>query len=183
MIIGLIAPAYSGKTTVAQIIRDDYGFRIKSCANRLKQLHPKQTGQSKEEWRTELQKLGAELRKDYGETFLLRNLIRNSYRGSDYVIDDLRLISEVRYMQRNNFPVIKILADFATRKSRISGPLEKFLENLCSITEMEAEAFQDTPYIIHNNRDMDIPGLRKQVKKVMGEIVRRETSHGCHYGI
>lgn len=173
MIVGLTGPAQSGKSTAAQYLVDNYGFKELSLSEHV--LDPILEERGIEITKMNRSKLGDELRKKEGMDVLAKRLIEKV----DYpriVISNFRSPEEVQFfMDRTpSFHLIKIDADPNIRYKRRSkidpNTIKEFLER--DKKDMDNKGmgmvFEMADYKIDNNSSYDT--LHEQLDKIIKEI-------------
>jgi len=115
MVIGLTGPNASGKSEVANYIKSK-GFIYHSLSDILREEAKKQ---GIEPLRENLIKLGNDLRRKNGPSFLADRLISRLSKKENYVVDSIRNPAEVEVLREiNNFILIGIDAPLEKRFER-----------------------------------------------------------------
>jgi len=84
IIIGLVGSFGSGCTTFAEVLRDRFGFQDFSLSTIIRSMADKRGVDKSERWN--LQTLGNELRKEYGNNFLAIEALKSSYQKNKQIV-------------------------------------------------------------------------------------------------
>jgi len=179
MIIGITGKRLSGKTTVAEYIRDKCSFRILDFTNDL--LAPILRKQKKEVERRNLAELAMRIRrKEGGNDALIKRLSGKILPGRNYVIVAIRFPEEVRYLRKkfkNRFILLAVEASAEKRFRRIYNFREKeqlkTMEGFMGLEKLPtekpiAEAMDMADFTVNNNGTKR--GLEKATDILMKKI-------------
>jgi dephospho-CoA kinase len=173
LIIGLTGPAQSGKSTVAQYIVDNYGFKELSMSEDVLDAELKKRGQ--EITKMNRSKLGDELRKKEGMDALAKRLLEQ-IDSPRVVISNFRSPEEVEFFQNKtpNFHLIFINAEAEKRFERRSKIDPDSMKEFLARDERDVEnkgmdkVFEMAGYSIDNNGDLK--KLYEQVDAIIKKI-------------
>jgi len=142
MRIALCGHAYSGKSSIAQVLKNKYNVTILSFAEPIKQSNlifnklnlPKEPKANR---RKVYQALGSWVRNSLGKDIFIKKLAPKLECYNKVVIDDLRFRNEYRFLKENGFFIVKVETSWTILCERAAkegeNPIELFLD------ESEAE--------------------------------------------
>lgn len=180
IIIGLVGENAAGKGTVSAYIAEKYDVEWLKFStplrNILNRLH-------KEVSRENLNELATNLRKTFGENFLIKTLITDIKKSKKNIVilDGIRKISEYNDLKKiNGFKLIFIKADQKIRYKRLLERNEKTCDTKKTWEEFKnddkrsadkdsASVGKNADYIIDNS-DL-ISDLRKQIDEILTNII------------
>lgn len=172
MILAFSGKSKAGKTTAANYLQVNYGFRKLSFADRLKELakefYPFNTIEShgelkdkpykKYDWtpRDFLIRLGHFVRFHDPEYFI--NYISNLPTSTNWVIDDLRFKNEAKNLKEMGATLIRL------------ERYKKYLNNIVDSSETELDDYDKFDFKVHEVQNTDIKTLHKQLDIIMSEL-------------
>jgi adenylate kinase family enzyme len=156
--------ARAGKTTCAQYLEEEYGFKRYALADKLKQLHNNATGETRKdrEW---LQKMGTACRNTFGESFWIDRMVEQiDLDGkSKIVIDDVRYDNELMELYERlsaRYETVTCYLVTASLETRVRRGVEIHLmnhisEHLAQKLSNMVEVDEDTRYVIYKDIMLD----------------------------
>lgn len=118
IIVGLVGPFGSGKTTVAQYLNKK-GFKSIKLSGFLEEEAKKKFGKID---RKGLQDIGNEFRKKYGPDILAKWAIEKAQDEKKIVIDGIRNLVEIKFLKKqDDFFLLGIMAESKLRFERLKG--------------------------------------------------------------
>jgi len=157
VVVGLTGAFGSGCTTAAKHLRDERGFELLKLSDVIKSIWSEQ-GQTRQPTRTDLQKLGDDLRENSGGSFLVDQALNKFWQKHSnrdeprkIVIDGIRNVQEIKRLQDiygYKFVLIAVLASFDDRWERIgsSAYRDMGLNQSNFIADDQRDSNEDTPF-------------------------------------
>ena len=173
VIIGLTGLARCGKDTVAEYLRDKYGYSILVFSDALR-IEAKKRGI--EPTKMNLSILGDELREKGGNAVLAKKLIESIEPDKDYVISGFRSPEEVYAVQNEviNFCLVCVDAEKSTRFKRKKQEDPQTEKDFFARDERDIEnkglgkVLEMADYTITNNGTLD--ELYKKTEEVLKKM-------------
>ena len=157
--VALFGEMGAGKTSVAKILEDVYGYQKISLGTKIHsecKLHGSET-------REEMQQYGQSMRKIFGEDtwckYLEKRLnteFKDKYKNHLIVIDDARQVNEFYYFKELGFLPIAVVANEAIRLERLRKRVNYQVNQETKNHETEKQAricIQKCDIVIENNFD------------------------------
>ena len=153
MKIALCGHAYSGKSSIAQVLRNKYGFTILSFAEPIKQSNlifdklnlPKEPKASR---RKVYQALGSWARNSLGKDIFIKKLEPKLGLYDKIVIDDLRFKNEYRFLKENGFFIVKVETPWIILCERAGKEGENPVELFSDESELEIDLIKEFDLIV-----------------------------------
>lgn len=173
--IAFCGKAGAGKTTCAEILRDDLGYTRISFAQPLKEVACRIWGPSAATNREKLQKLGVAVR-EIDEDAWVRRLIDDAFvAGSEtskpFVNDDLRFENEYWALKEAGWVIVRVVADRPQRVLRLRGNGKLQDESQLEHVSETALDHIEPDYVVHNQTD--IFDLRDDIAAVLDKEARK----------
>ncbi|MBR9691180.1 AAA family ATPase [Candidatus Woesearchaeota archaeon] len=182
MIIGLTGSFCGGKDSAAEYLGEK-GFKHFSLSDIIRDECRKK---KKKLTRTNLQKIGIELREKFGDTVLAERALKKAGDGKDYIITSIRHPDEVKALMKDkNFFLVKVDAPVRVRFERMAArkreedpeTFEKFLK--LEGMEMEGsgsgqrirECNEMAKIILVNDSSFDV--LKEKVDKMVNDLKKK----------
>jgi deoxycytidylate deaminase/uridine kinase len=157
IVIGFTGAFGSGCTTAARRLRDERGYEVLTLSDVLKEEWKTRTGGDKPS-RTDLQRLGDELRENEGGGVLVNRALTQFWKKHAgklepvrLVIDGIRNVQEIKRLQDiygYKFVLVAVLASFEDRWGRIgsSAYVERGLGRPEFLSDDQRDNNEDVPY-------------------------------------
>lgn len=168
--IGLTGKMRSGKDTVGDFLKKEYGFKTFAFAEGIKfvcgslGLEPDDNGKP----RALYQGVGQDLRKydpNVWVEYTLRKINKHCTDRDNIVITDVRQPNEVEALQAAGFTIVRIHADDSLRIQRMEAAGDNYcMDDLNHETELAVDTL-DTDFTINNN------GTIKQLQSLLFSII------------
>jgi len=183
IILGLAGEIASGKGTIADYIRNNYGglsYRMSDILrDALKRVHLPES-------RSNMQKMSKALRQYFGEDILSNTVFNDIKKHKDKIIilDGIRRYSDIKSLEEeNNFKLIYVEADLKNRFIRIINRNDnpddkgKMFKNFKNDHAKETETSimglkKRADFIINNNKDFN--NLYASVDRIMEKINKQQ---------
>jgi len=181
MIIGITGKRLSGKTTVAEYLREKHGFIVLCFTEDL--LKPMLLKRGKQVNRRNLIYLGQEIREKHkNKDALARMLSEKILPGKNYAISGIRFPEEVRYFRkrfRNDFVLVAVYASEKTRFQRAMS-CKRFKESASRKEFFEVEKLPTESIIPKTMKMADFTirneGVKKNLERVMKQIISSQNT-------
>lgn len=157
LVVGLTGAFGSGCTSAAKHLRDERGFELIKLSDVLRQIwHERKAGTNPT--RTDLQKLGDDLREQFGASFLIDEALKQFWKRSEgdnepakIVIDGIRNVQEINKLQNiygYRFVLLAVLASFEDRWERIGSSAYRDigLDRSNFIADDQRDSNEDVPF-------------------------------------
>lgn len=159
----------AGKSTVANYLRDTYGYTKLSFGSKIHsetRLHGSET-------RTEMQQYGQMMRKIFGINIWCDYVKDQSIESQKTVIEDGRQLNEYYYYEKIGYLPVGIIADRAKRIERLEKRVGYVIDPVTFDHETEIQALacvNKCKIKIYNNSD-DINILVKEIEYKLGKYI------------
>lgn len=172
MNIGLIGKLGSGKTTAANYLASEYGYKRRSLADPMREIvkivYPNMLGKSDPRYRPLMQKLGTDWFRSYDPDVWVNCLLaRVELDIHRVVVDDVRFINEAKALRDRGWRLIYIDTSDEVRKQRCierDGHWDESVLNHPSETEIDKAA----KYAHHTiNGDLEMKRFCEELSRVV----------------
>lgn len=195
IIIGLTGSFGSGCTSLRYTLRDKFNYKSYKLSEEIFNIAKKEG--KKNPTREQLQDIGDRLRKQHGPEYLAKQALLKAKDSKITVLDGIRNIGEVNYLDKNSdFYLIAVAANASTRWKRVKAEYKKRglgedtfradekrdLGNGTNHGQQVQMCVNSAAILLHNDKDFSVSLLgeleekvKPYIKIITGEVKRVPT--------